>query len=154
MSLEEVSALTEQNHMAHRGADIVQGRARHHQNIYVNGNEDFVNDSQARFRKYPMNIRNAPVNGIFDRQHRAINGTRIHLIHRIFESCARHNFPTRPSDAACFVRVGARLALKSDLALRAVRHPLDPANLVPMVLDKPNWNAIEGMRINLRPKLR
>src|SRR3546814_7849392 len=82
------SDLAQRLRMAHRLADVV-APLQPHQRI-ANRQEIFADDHQPRFGQQEMDVRDAAMQRIFDRDHRAIGAAILHGFDRVGERSEEH----------------------------------------------------------------
>ncbi len=117
--LEPVAALAERLRMAHRLADTI-ARSDPHQRV-ADRQEMLARDHQPRFREQEMDIGDAAVERILDRNDRAVGAAVLHRVDRIGKVETGQRQAVRKCLGRRDMAVGAGRALKRDRA-RGLRH--------------------------------
>ena len=105
-----LAALTQRLWMADSLTDLIDG-AQPHQCI-ADRQEMLASDDQPRFGKQEMNISHAPVQRIFNRNHRTIGSAILYSVNGILERETRHCQAVGKCLAHCDMRICARRTLK------------------------------------------
>ena len=100
--------------MAHRAFDIVEPGSRHRQQVDVDAHESFVDDVKPAFGQQMVDVGDAAVGRVLDRQHGVVDIAAPAKLDRILERRARHRFHSGARLPASLVRIGSGFPLKGD----------------------------------------
>ena len=112
--IQKRTRLRDQNHMRAHMFDVVQRLAGVCHDGNPHTHERLADNTQAGLRQQAVNVGNAAIGRVLDRQHGQIGSTVVHGGNHIVKGGARHGNRSGPCFQAGFVTIGAQISLKGD----------------------------------------
>ncbi len=113
---QEGPALAEQRRLAHRPLHVPDPRPRHAEEVGVDADEMLAGDVEAGVGQQVVDVGDAPVGRVLDRQHRPVGPALAHRGDRALEGAAGERLEKRKGLDASLVRIGAGGTLERDPA--------------------------------------